>query len=542
MKAFVLLFFISIFTAMLCAFYSIKKSSPYYIQIVGKSDANTSSQVFFDIGNSYIEENSVKQELCKQKVYEKFIMPLPIKKIHGLRFDPLECNGSLQIKSISILGKKKEGNKHKVLHEFDLKSLKAVQQVDLVMNDTGNVIATTHNDCNDPIIELPFKEPLDHWRMSDFLGLEWLSKSAFFAFLITPITLALSLSKKKKKDSDEKIIFEIINVKHSIDFGESFRTTSENCYQDTKEENIRRIIEKIQNGTPWKQAVREKFEANNPWLYDIVTSPKRTKFLDDFIKPNNLQILDIGAGWGQFTLPLAKENQICSLEPTPERLDFIITASEQEKVSKNISFIGADYLDINFKNKFDLVLSIGVLEWVEKFSNPEITPEIAQFKFLKKIKKDLSRKGVLVIGIENRLGLKYLFGANDDHTGLPHISCFNKELAKIKFKQVTNQDLQTFTYSLHEYKNMLQKAGFSKITFYAALPDYKLPERIFPISENLSKSELNSFIQNNGNIDEHDGTNGEKLNNQNELGSMYKSLAEMGIAHYFAPSFFIEAY
>ena len=79
---------------MLCAFYSIKKSSPYYIQIVGKSDTDTSSQLFFDIGNSYIEKDSVKQGIRKKEIYEKFIMPLPIKKIYGLRFDPLECNGS----------------------------------------------------------------------------------------------------------------------------------------------------------------------------------------------------------------------------------------------------------------------------------------------------------------------------------------------------------------------------------------------------------------------------------------------------------------
>ena len=123
MKAFTLLFCISIFVAMLCAFYSIKQSSPYYFQIIGKSNTDTSSQLFFDIGNSYIEKNSVKQELRKQKVYEKFIMPLPIKKIHGLRFDPLDCNGSFEIKSISILGKKKNANQAQVLHEFDLKSL-----------------------------------------------------------------------------------------------------------------------------------------------------------------------------------------------------------------------------------------------------------------------------------------------------------------------------------------------------------------------------------------------------------------------------------
>lgn len=186
--------------AMLCAFYSIKKSSPYYIQIVGKSDTNTSSQVFFDIGNSYIEKNSVKQKLHKKERYEKLIMPLPIEKIYGLRFDPLECNGSLQIRSISILGKKKDGNRHQILHEFDLKSLKAVQQVVLVMNDTGNVIATTHDDCNDPVIELPLKEPFDHWKISDFLGVEWLKKSAFFSFLITPIALALSFSENKRRD------------------------------------------------------------------------------------------------------------------------------------------------------------------------------------------------------------------------------------------------------------------------------------------------------------------------------------------------------
>ena len=40
---------------------------------------------------------------------------------------------------------------------------------------------------------------------------------------------------------------------------------------------------------------------------------------------------------------------------------------------------------------------------------------------------------------------------------------------------------------------------------------------------------------------EHDGGNGKKLGNQDELQSIYQSLAEMDLAHYFAPSFYIEA-
>ena len=104
-----------------------------------------------------------------------------------------------------------------------------------------------------------------------------------------------------------------------------------------------------------------------------------------------------------------------------------------------------------------------MLEWVGKFTNSAKPPETAQFGFLKKIKRDLTEEGKLAIGIENRLGIKYLLGANDDHIGLPHISCFSKRaFAKSKFKQKTNQDLQCFTYSLHEYKTCFIKQVFQK--------------------------------------------------------------------------------
>jgi 2-polyprenyl-3-methyl-5-hydroxy-6-metoxy-1,4-benzoquinol methylase len=537
---FFILTFLGISIGFLLSFYSQTHTVPYFLNLTFKSKQKSTCQLFYDIGKGYSERHSVRKNFDGNQT-GKLTLDLPAQKIHGLRFDPLECSGSLEIKSILILGKEKVGNQHKVLHKFDLKFLKAVQQVDLVMNNTGNVVATTHNDCNDPIIELSLKEPFDHWQLKDFLGIEWLNKSAFFSFLITPIALAFSFSENKRRDITEKVSLKFNKQNHSLEWGDTFTSEPENCYQDTKEENIRSIIEKINNGTPWKQAVREKFEANNPWLYNIVTSRQRTKFLDEFIMPQNLQVLDIGAGWGQFTLPLAKQNQICSLEPTPERLDFIRTASEQEKVSKNISFIGADYLDINFKNKFDLILSIGVLEWIGKFSNSVKAPLSAQSEFLAKTQRDLTGDGKLVIGIENRLGLKYILGANDDHTGLPHISYLCQELAKTKYEKKTKQELECFTYSLVEYKNLLNRAGFTKIKFFATLPDYKLPEQIFPISDDHKECELNKFIVEGGQITEYDGSNGKKLENQNELSSMYKSLAEMNIAHFFCPSFFITA-
>ena len=513
------------------------QSTTYYLNITCKSNNHANCQVFYDIGEGYIERHSNKKNLDQNKTGE-VNFKIPAQKIFGLRFDPMDTNGSIEVKKISIMGKEKLGDQHKILHEFDLRTLKPFQQVDLALNKSGNLIATTQNECNDPIIELPLEEPLDHWSMLDFLDMEWFKKSVFFAFLITPITLALSLSKKKEKESDDKIRFEIKKVKHSIGLSETFSATPENCYQDTKEENIRSIIEKIKNGTPWKQAVKEKFKSNNPWLYEIVTSPKRTKFLDEFIKPNNLQILDIGAGWGQLTLPLAKQNKICSLEPTPERLDFITAAADQENVSKNISFIGADYLDIKFENKFDLILSIGVLEWVGAFRSGK-KPEFLQLEFLQKIKSELKEDGKLIIGIENRLGLKYLMGAPDDHIGHPNITIHQKEIAKKLYKEKTNQELRSLTHSMPEYKEMLLNAGFNSISFYTSNPDYKLPVKIFPIKD--SECNLNDHILNKKWIKEHDGTNGNPLDHQNELESMANDFAKLNTLHNFAPSYFIEA-
>ena len=110
-------------------------------------------------------------------------------------------------------------------------------------------------------------------------------------------------------------------------------------------------------------------------------------------------------------------------------------------------------------------------------------PEELQLDFLKKIKSELKENGKLIIGIENRLGLKYLLGAPDDHTGLSNISIHQKELARKLYREETDQELRVLTHSITEYQEMLHKAGFDDINFYTSNPDYKLPVKIFPITD-----------------------------------------------------------
>jgi hypothetical protein len=140
----------------------------------------------------------------------------------------------------------------------------------------------------------------------------------------------------------------------------------------------------------------------------------------------------------------------------------------------------------------------------------------------------------LVVGIENRLGLKYLLGAPDDHLGLPNIGVYDAGLAVRKWQTHSAKALRVFTYTRVELAEMLAAAGLSDHIFFAALPDYKLPQRILSLG-----SEVDFFFRQGGFIAEHDGSGGQPLSCQTELHSHYQSLAHLGIVSDFVPSFYV---
>ncbi len=163
-------------------------------------------------------------------------------------------------------------------------------------------------------------------------------------------------------------------------------------------------------------------------------------------------------------------------------------------------------------------------------------PYELQVQFLGKARQALAPNGTLVLGIENRLGLKYILGAVDDHIGTPLIAVYDRQLAGRKWREKTGQALRSYTYTRAELEAMLAQAGFGSVTFHAAFPDYKLPEVILPAGD-----AVNAFFKRGEFIEEHDGVTGQKLGLQDELRSHYRSLAELNVAHEFVPSFFAVA-
>ena len=311
----------------------------------------------------------------------------------------------------------------------------------------------------------------------------------------------------------------------------------ENSYRDIPAGELWEIVREMRSDVPWRSVVARHYEKTNPWLHQIVTSPARDLFFRQHPPPSGAKILDIGSGWGQIAIPLArnKNNEVTALEPTPERLAFIQAAATQEQVADRMHLVQADFFDLEFEpQSFDLICCVGVLEWVAKFRPGE--PGKVQAEFLNRIRSLLKPGGQLVIGIENRLGLKYLLGAPDDHLGVPNVAVYDAALATQKWKAQSGQSLRSFTFTRSELAGLLTAAGFRPATFFAALPDYKLPQLILPLGQ-----EINDYFEAGNFVPEHDGNSGRTLAFQTELQSHYRSLARLKIAHEFVPSFFVTA-
>jgi 2-polyprenyl-3-methyl-5-hydroxy-6-metoxy-1,4-benzoquinol methylase len=308
-------------------------------------------------------------------------------------------------------------------------------------------------------------------------------------------------------------------------------------YRDTAANTLRAIIAAVEEGKPWREVIAEHYAQINPWLHAIVTSPTRDLFFRLHPPAAGARVLDLGSGWGQIALPLARRGDLAvtALEPTPERLDFIHAVARQEGLANRMHFLQTDFQSVEFGPEFDLVICVGVLEWVPKFAPGE--PRAVQLDFLRRVRRALRPGGALVVGIENRLGLKYLLGARDDHTGQRQISVLDAHLAAARHQAATGEELRAFTYSLEEYLKLFREAGFATIGTHGAFPDYKLPQLI------LSCDDVPAFNRQLGDTPlppEHDGIDGQILPDAAIFRSHYYSLARLGVAHVFCPSYFFE--
>jgi SAM-dependent methyltransferase len=301
-------------------------------------------------------------------------------------------------------------------------------------------------------------------------------------------------------------------------------------YTDIGMEAERGLVEVLKT-TPWQDVIAHRFAVQNPWLYKIITDRGRSLFLDFVPVQPGGNFLDVGSGWGQVAIPLSRMGQVFCLDVSVGRLEILRQIARQERAA--LRYICGNYRTFPFaEEQFDLVVFNGSLEWIA-LGSPDIGIWDAQAAALEKARRILKPGGVVYIGIENAMGLKYLLGAPDDHTGIPHLTFLDEaEAAALYAKLNGGKRLPAKTWSLNEYRALMEAAGLEILEIYACFPDYKLVRSMVPIPA------VNSFLTETGlPYTEHSGTDGTELPCHHLLGPIYRLLARNGVAQYFCPSY-----
>lgn len=302
-------------------------------------------------------------------------------------------------------------------------------------------------------------------------------------------------------------------------------------YADLTSKEELRILEELEK-KPWRSVIAAEFAQTSPWLYQIIVDRGRSLFLDLLSLPKDGVFLDVGSGWGQISLPLNKYGNVIALDLTANRLNLLQAIAQQEQVS--LSYAQGNFLTFPFKqNVFDLIIFNGSFEWLGIGREEGKRIQEVQLEALCRARDLLKPEGQIYIGIENSLGLKYLLGAPDDHSGIKYISFLPEILAQRSYcPNQEDQILPAKTWSLTEYRQLITQAGLEEDKIYGCFPDYKL------IRYMIDLKEINEYLMQRGlQVPEHNGINGSLFEHETELDALYRLLAKNGIVQYFCPSY-----
>jgi hypothetical protein len=199
---------------------------------------------------------------------------------------------------------------------------------------------------------------------------------------------------------------------------------------------------------------------NWPTTYHF--SPQRHNLLRHLHFKPQQSILELGAGCGAITRQLGESGaDLIAIEGSPTRA---ACAAARVRDLKNVRVASGNFQQFQTDERFDVITLIGVLEYAPIYFKTE-QPLLACLRLAKSL---LKQDGVLILAIENQLGLKYFCGAPEDHTSRPFdgIQDFYKK------------DGQR-TLGRAELTRLLVESGFPDLKFQYPFPDYKLPKWIF---------------------------------------------------------------
>ncbi|MDD2987866.1 MAG: class I SAM-dependent methyltransferase [Zoogloea sp.] len=194
-------------------------------------------------------------------------------------------------------------------------------------------------------------------------------------------------------------------------------------------------------------------------------SPRRANLLRPLLPYfEGKDVLEVGAGCGAISRFLGESGaRVVALEGSGARAR--ITAARCKGLG-NVDVVADVFQSFPVEARFDVVTLIGVLEYARIFfaHSGEDDPVDAMLQHARRF---LRPGGVLILAIENQLGLKYFAGCLEDHVSVPMFGI---------------QDLYSengvVTFGKQELVTRLQASGFVSQSWFYPFPDYKLPTSV----------------------------------------------------------------
>jgi release factor glutamine methyltransferase len=200
------------------------------------------------------------------------------------------------------------------------------------------------------------------------------------------------------------------------------------------EEDLKEILQELKKGKPYQQILGHTEFYGNRFFVDenvLIPRPETEELLEITIqrlkklKIKKLKILDVGTGSGIIPITLKKhfpDTEISAMDISEKALEIAQKNATFHKT--RINFIQSDYLNTDFTEKYDVIISnppyIGIDENAEiEDSVKGFEPNIALFSptsdaliFYRKIAKDadkfLNEKGMIFLEINQKLGKETL--------------------------------------------------------------------------------------------------------------------------------------